>query len=856
MGLKKLIGKEILVFDGAMGTTLQNLGLPGGRLSEMFNFEEPEAVKNIYKEYIRAGSRILTTNTFSSNSQKLEREGLSVDQSVKKAVELAKQAIKEYTEEAQNLQISKDGHSTQDNKEFQSKDNMAEYKVENILVAHDMGPIGQMMKPVGELDFDQAYDLFKEQVIAGRDAGADFHFFETFSDITELRAGIIATKENSELPILCSVTFNDDGRMLLGTDPETAVYMLEDLGVEAMGINCSLGPKEIIPLITRMLKVSKIPILVQPNAGMPREEDGQTYYDVSPGGFADSMLEMLEAGVALVGGCCGTTPEHIKALADRIQKYNDDNINNFPGISQEFYDEKLESAQPTACTPNKSVEYGKSTIIIGERINPTGKKNLKEALLKKDYDFVKEEALSQYNAGAHMLELNVGMEDLDSKAAMTDLSYEIAETVNIPLIIDSSDPEVIEAGVRKYGGKAIINSVNGEQKSMDKVLPIVEKYGTAVIALTLDENGIPKTTEERLNILDKIIKEAEEYGITKDRLIVDTLALTVSTDPIAAKKTLKAIEIISEKYKMNTVLGASNISFGLPNRDLVNRTFLSMAILSGITSVITDPTKVDYMDEIRAAEVLAGRDEFAENYICYNKEAGDREKKNLNSSANKNQRDDSKDKSESVQKKDTSLRTIILEGREELAPQATEELLREKAPMDIISEIVIPSLTKIGDDYESGETFLPQMLKSAETVKKTFDILRPIIAGEGKSISKGKIAVATVEGDIHDIGKNIVKTVLENYGYEIIDLGKDVSTDMIIDTIKKDDIKLVGLSALMTTTMINMKPTIDTIAREGLDCKVAVGGAVLTQEYAEKIGADFYCETAMDTVRAADTVFK
>ncbi len=804
MDVKELLGKQLLILDGALGTALQAAGLEGGQLSEKFNFDRPEIVKKIYKDYIYAGSNIISTNTFSSNARKLTGQGFDVSESIKKAVEVARQAIAE-----------------------SGKD---------VFIAQDIGPTGEMMKPVGDLDFDTAYELIKEQVTAGRQAGADIHFFETFSDITELRTGVLAAKENSDLPVFCSVTFGEDGRMLLGTDPETAAYILQDMGVDAIGINCSLGPKEIIPLIKRMLKVSKIPVIVQPNAGMPRMDGDETFYDVSPEEFTESMWEMIEAGAAILGGCCGTTPLHIRELTDRIEN---ENTAKLPGLSRVWYEGKLESAQPTACTANRSIVFGEETIIIGEKINPTGRKDLKAALKGRDYGYIENEALRQQNSGAHIVNLNVGMEDIDWKHTMEELTESVAEVISVPLQIDSSDPEVIESGVRKYGGKPIVNSVNGEQKSMDLVFPIVKKYGTAVIALTLDENGIPKSTEDRLIILDKIISEAAKYGITKDRIIVDTLALTVSTDPKAAKNTLKAIEVVTDKYKMNTILGASNISFGLPNRDLINRAFLSMAVYAGISSIITDPTKPDYMDEIKSAEVLSGRDAFAEKYICYNKksEGGSSEPETEN-------------KPES-----SSLQQIIMSGREGKAAEATEELLKEKAPMDIINEIVIPSLEIIGNDYEAGKTFLPQMIKSAEAVKRTFDVLKPIIAGEGKSISRGRIAMATVKGDIHDIGKNIVRTVLENYGYDVIDIGKDVSTETIISTLKSEKIKLLGLSALMTTTMVNMKPTIDALTAEDIDCKVAVGGAVLTEEYADRIGADFYCETAMDTVRAAENVF-
>lgn len=805
MSFKNMLGNEIIIIDGAMGTALQAAGLKGGEFSESFNFNHPDIIENIHKEYIDAGCHVITTNTFSSNHIKLKDQEFTDKDAIEAAIKLAKQA---------SSQTDRD-----------------------IYIAHGLGPSGELMKPVGNLDFDTAYELFKRQIITAKNAGAHLHLFETFSDISELRAGVIAAKENSHLPVCCSVTFDEDGRMLLGTDPETAVYMLQDLGIDAIGVNCSLGPEELVPLVKRMLKVSKIPVLVQPNAGMPRESDGEVYYDVKPEDFVTHVTEMVHEGVAIVGGCCGTTPQFINQLSKRLKK--EDN-KKFLGLSKKWYEQKSKNLRPVACTPNSTLIFEKETVIMGERINPTGKKKLKEALKSQDYSYLENEAVIQEKAGANIININVGMEDIDELSAMESAVDRISRAVAVPLQIDSSNPEVIENAVRKYGGKPIINSVNGEQQSMDRVFPIVAKYGTSVIALTLDENGIPGNTEERLSILDKIIKEAAGYGITKDRIIVDTLALTVSTDPLAPKHTLKAIESVACEYHMDTVLGASNISFGLPRRDLINRTFLSMAVYAGLSSVITDPTKIEYMDEIKAAEVLSGKDEFAEKYICYNNEEVGAVKENT---------------PQSPTEKQLNLEQIILDGRTALAAEATNILLQKKAPMDIIEDIVVPSLEKTGDDFESGITFLPEMIKSADAVKVVFDVLKPIIAAEGQSITKGQVVVATVEGDIHDIGKNIVKTILENYGYEVIDLGKDVPTETIIKTIKTENIKFVGLSALMTTTMINMKPTIEIIKKEGLDCRVAVGGAVLTQEYADKIGADFYCETAMDTVRSAEVVF-
>ncbi|MGI6732100.1 MAG: homocysteine S-methyltransferase family protein [Anaerovoracaceae bacterium] len=821
MNIIDLLGKKIILCDGGMGTMIQKHGLEAGELPETLNFSHPEIIQRIHEDYFDAGSNFVTTNTFGANAIKLAGSGYTVKQVVEQAVTLAKNA------------------ANKANKDQASKSSRDKALSGQKYVALDIGPTGQLLSPMGELSFDEAYELFKEQIIAGDEAGVDFILFETFTDIYEMKAAILAAKENSDLPIFCTVTFQEDGRMLMGTDPITMVNILQDLGIQALGINCSLGPKQMIPIAKEILKYSRLPVMVQPNAGLPTMVNGETIFDVGIDEYVDAMLEMLHGGIAIAGGCCGTSPEYIKELNRRILL---EDTSRLPAIQQDMENQGQRKSMTATSSSTRTVVLDERIRVIGERINPTGKKLLKEALKAGDLAYIENEAITQVKAGAEILDINLGYPEIDELSTMLEAVKKVSAVVNAPLQIDSASPEVLEAAVRYYNGKPIINSVNGKQENMDAVFPIVKKYGTCVIALTLDERGLPESAEERVAIAERIIKEAEKYGIGKERIIVDCLTLTVSAQQNAGRDTLEAIRQVKEKFGVRTTLGVSNVSFGLPNRKLLNQTFLAMALEAGLDAPITDPLVDDYMDTIRAYEALSCKDLESKDYIHqYGQQGAQQQQTTV---ANK------------TEDKQTTLEEIILEGFEDRAAKATAELLKTMKPLEVVEDIIIPALEKVGKDYEEGISFLPQLIKSADTVKSAFDLLKEAMVSTGQNLSYGKILLATVQGDIHDIGKNIVKVLLENYGYEVIDLGKDVPIEKVVQVAKEQEIKMVGLSALMTTTVVNMHKTIKALRAAGLDCKIAVGGAVLTAEYAKEIEADFYCKEAMDTVRVANNLFK
>ncbi|MDD2189281.1 MAG: homocysteine S-methyltransferase family protein [Eubacteriales bacterium] len=823
MKITDLFGKKIIICDGAMGTMLQQYGLKAGEIPEMLNYTHPEIIEDIHRAYYEAGSDLVSTNTFGCNRLKLEKTGYTVDQIVSRSVQLARSAAA----------MVKNTAGDPDKDSYSDK-----------FVALDIGPIGKLMEPAGDMSFDEAYDIYKELIIAGSRVGVDVIFFETFTDIYELKSAVLAAKENCDLPVFCSVTFQEDGRMLMGTDPLTAINIIQDLGIDAIGVNCSLGPKQMTGIVREFLKYSGLPVLVQPNAGLPSIVDGETVYQVNITEYVEAMQEMIRDGIAIAGGCCGTSPEYIAALTKSIQ-------------SQEYTSPAIESDKQgrrksltAASSAMKTVMIDDRIRVIGERINPTGKKLLKEALKAKDFSYLENEAIEQVKAGADILDINVGLPEIDEYEVMLTAVKKVSSVVNAPLQIDSADPKVIEAAVRHYNGKPIINSVNGKKESMETIFPIVKKYGTCVIALTLDEKGLPENTEERLTIAERIIKTAETYGIDAERIIVDCLTLTVSAQQEAGRDTLEAIRRVKQQFGVKTTLGASNVSFGLPERKLLNRTFLGMALAAGLDAPITDPLVPEYMDTIRAFEALSGKDKESNDYIRFyggqvNQVAGKtpdaKTKANITASA---------------KKAELTLKEIILEGFEDRAAEATEKLLKEMKPLDIVEKTIIPALEIVGKEYESGNSFLPQLIKSAETVKAAFSVLKEAMKSTGGMVSYGKVILATVQGDIHDIGKNIVKVLLENYGYEVVDLGKDVPIEDVVEAAKNQNIKMVGLSALMTTTVVNMEKTIKALKEAGLDCVTMVGGAVLNKEYAKKIGADFYCKDAMEAVRTANRVFK
>lgn len=806
---KALTEGRPLIFDGAMGTMLQKSGISEEKVPELYLFKNPETIKEIHKSYLKAGSNIISTNTFGANYIKVKDCGYTVDEIIRQAVKLAKEAIEEH-------------HGL---KGLGS----------DCSVALALGPIGKLMVPTGNLTFEEACDLYREQIVPGLDAGADLILVETLSDPYELKAALVTARELTDIPIFCTMTFQEDGRTLMGQGPFSVIAMVKDLGADGLGVNCSLGPAQMLPIVEEFVKYSPLPIMVQPNAGLPEMKGGETVYNVGPDEFADVMEEMLLMGVSVVGGCCGTTPEYIAELSKRVKAIDD-------ASRRQMVKQRNIPKLTMACSPGKTVIFGDRTVVVGERINPTGKKLLKEALKTGDYNYIEDEAIAQVAAGAEILDVNVGLPEIDEKEAMLKVMERIAAVVDVPLQIDSANPSVLEAAARLYNGRPIINSVNGKQEVMDAIFPIVKKYGTCVVALALDEKGLPENTEERVKIAETIIKEAEKYGIGPERILVDCLTLTVSAQQKAGLDTLKAIGEVKNRFGVKTTLGASNVSFGLPERPLLNRTFLAMALYAGLDAPITDPLAEEYMDTIKAFETLSGKDTDSKDFIKYygGRAVAKAEAKNgLNS-----------------RKVSDDLYHIIINGYEEKSKKATEKLLENKTPLEIVETIIIPALEQVGKEYESGEKFLPQLVQSADAVKPAFEIIKEALSARGENISCGKIILATVLGDIHDIGKNIVKVLLENYGYEVIDLGKDVGIDKLVEAAKAEKIQLVGLSALMTTTVVNMEASIKAFKDAGLNLKVAVGGAVLNEEYAKKIGADYYCKDAMDGVKVANKIFR
>lgn len=795
MNLNEALEKQILIFDGAMGTMLQTIGLKVGELPEVLNFTESEKIIEVHKKYIEAGANIITTNTFGASEKKLEGSGFTVEEVISKAIENAKEAS----------------------------------KGEKVFIAQDIGPIGELLEPAGTLKFEDAYECFKKQVLAGCEKGVDLILIETMTDLYEAKAAVLAAKENSKLPVFCTMSFGEDGRTFIGCSAASMVTVLQGLGVDALGINCSLGPKEIEAILDEVLKLSQIPVLVQPNAGLPCVCHGETVFNVSPSEFADYGTRFIEKGARIIGGCCGTTYKHIESLVNQLKSRN---------IEIDYLGKKQKEYSSVVCTSTEVVEID-GIKVIGERINPTGKKLFKEALKNQNLDYIINEAINQVEAGADILDVNVGLPDIDEAEMMVRVIKEIQSVLpSIPLQIDSSNPVVIEKALRVYNGKAIVNSVNGEDKILDRLLPIVKKYGAAVVGLTLDEKGIPQTAEERFAVAEKIIKRAEQHGINKEDVYIDCLTLTAAAQQKEVKETIKAVLSINESLGVKTVLGVSNVSFGLPERKILNRTFLAAALGAGLDLPIINPLDQDMMDTIKASKVLWDIDKNADAYIEHFKNAP-------------------KEAKESKQFNEQTLYSIIVKGVKTEAKDAAIELLKVKKPLDIINSDIIPALDFIGERYEKGDIFLSQLIQSAETVKKAFEAIKEKIREEKTSeIQKNKIILATVKGDIHDIGKNIVKVLLENYGFQVIDLGKNVPEEKIVEEAIKNEVKLVGLSALMTTTVSNMEIAIKALNENVNDCKIMVGGAVLNKEYADAIGADYYARDAREAVIIAKEVFK
>lgn len=795
--IREQLGKKLLYFDGGMGTLLQEKGLAPGELPEMWNISNPGIIREIHGRYIKAGSDIVLTNTFGANAVKFHDDNCSLEVVVKSAVEHVKKAAEK----------NADGR--------------------RIYTALDIGPTGKLLRPMGDLDFETAYEAFREVMIWGEKAGADLIHIETMSDTYELKAAVLAAKENTSLPVFATTIFDERGKLLTGADVPAVIAMLEGLRVDAVGINCGMGPEQMIPLLEQFVKYSSLPIIVKPNAGLPVQKDGHTIYNVSANRFADVMKTIVEKGAAVIGGCCGTTPEHIKEMVSATS-----GIEILPAKSKNY---------TVISSYGKTVFLGHGSKIIGERINPTGKKRFKQALKEHDLDYILREAITQQDNGAHILDVNVGLPDIDEKTLMKEAVCEIQSVVSLPLQIDTVDSDALEAALRIYNGKAMINSVSGKQESMDKVFPLIKKYGGVVVGLTLDENGIPSDTDGRIKIAERIIREASRYGIQKKDIVIDALAMTICSEPEGAKVTLDTLCRLRDELKVNTVLGVSNISFGLPQRPIINSAFYTMAMMNGLSAGIINPSSSDMMKAWYSYHALMNYDVNCMKYI---EKYSPQEDKTGNDIVIVNDIQNAGSK--------MRLRTAIEKGLKEDACSMTSELLKTMEPLDIIDSELIPALNNVGDGFEKGSVFLPQLLMSADAAKSAFAVLKNKMETCGIVQEKqGTVVLATVKGDIHDIGKNIVKVLLENYGFDVIDLGKDVPCEKIVETILTNNIRLVGLSALMTTTVVSMEETIKLLREKAPDCKVMVGGAVLNQEYADMIGADFYGKDAMQSVHYA-----
>ena len=801
------LGKELLFFDGGMGTLLQEKGLAPGELPETWNISRPEVIKEIHKRYIEAGSDIVLTNTFGANALKFHAEGCSLEEIVKTAVDLAKKAA------AEADTVSSDRSGTAGRKR-------------TVYTALDIGPTGKLLKPMGDLDFETAYEAFREVMVWGEEAGADLIHIETMSDTYELKAAVLAAKENTSLPVFATAIFDERRKLLTGADVPSVIALLEGLRVDALGINCGMGPEQMLPVVEEYIKYSSLPVIVKPNAGLPKQRDGHTYYDVSPEEFAGYMGKIVSMGACVIGGCCGTTPDHIQAMTNFCRR-----LDIIP---------PSEKNDTIVSSYGQSVFLGKGSKIIGERINPTGKKKFKQALKDHDLEYILREGIAQQDNGAHILDVNVGLPDIDEISMMKETVQALQSVVNLPLQIDTVDAAAMEAALRIYNGKAMVNSVSGKQESMDKVFPLIRKYGGVVIGLTLDETGIPGDAEGRVRIAERIISEAAKYGIKKKDIVIDALAMTISSEPDGAKVTLETLRRLRDDLNVNTVLGVSNISFGLPARPVVNAAFYTMAMMNGLSAGIINPSSEDMMKAWYAYHALMGLDANCESYIDHYS----------------NVQTANVAPSENGWKTAVSLRESIEKGLKEDAALITAELSETQEPLGIINTELIPALNHVGDGFEAGTIFLPQLLMSAEAAKSAFAILKDKMDKSGEVQEKiGTIILATVKGDIHDIGKNIVKVLLENYSFDVIDLGKDVAPEQIVDMVLDKNVKLVGLSALMTTTVVSMEETIHMLREQAPQCKVMVGGAVLNQEYADMIGADFYGKDAMQSVRYAQELF-
>lgn len=785
MKFTQFLEKNIVCFDGGTGTLLQEKGLKPGEYPELLNITKPETIIDIHKAYFDAGSNVVCTNTFGANPLKFPSDEL--EKIIKAAMDNVKRAKK---------------LSGSPQEKF---------------IALDIGPLGKLLKPLGDLGFEDAVSAFAKTVRLGVKYGADLILIETMNDSYETKAALMAAKENSDLPVIVSNAYNEDGNLLTGACPAAMVALLEGMGVTALGANCSLGPKQLRPVMEELLKYASVPVILKPNAGLPKSVNGKTVFDVGADEFAEEISKLVKKGVRIVGGCCGTTPEHISALKNKIQGVEPINIehNNTTMVS----------------SYTQAVEFGVRPVLIGERINPTGKKRFKRALVENDINYILSEGIGQQEKGAHILDVNVGLPDINETEMLKKAVTELQAVVDLPLCIDTSDISAMEAAVRVYNGKPLINSVNGKKESMEAVFPIVKKYGGVVIALTLDENGIPETADGRVEIAKNILKVADSYGIDKKNIVFDPLALTISADSLAAKETLKAVKRIKTELCVHTSLGVSNISFGLPDREAINSLFFALALENGLSAAIINPYSAAMMKTYYTYKALCGMDQNFGEYIAATS--------------------DLPYKTDNTQTDSLTLKDAIIKGLKDNAALCTKEKLKNMSGIDIVNEDIIPALNIVGEGFENKTVYLPGLLMSAEAAKSAFEVIKSVVSVQNTQSKKDTFVIATVRGDIHDIGKNIVKLLLENYGFNVVDLGKDVPSEDIVKKTVELHAPFVGLSALMTTTVPAMEETIRELRAKAPWCKIIVGGAVLTKEYAKKIGADKYAKDAMETVRFA-----
>lgn len=809
MNFTERLGKELLFFDGAMGTMLQEQGLQSGELPEIWNITKEDVILNIHKSYLEAGCNIVKANTFGINPFKMKDTGYTCEELTEKGIKLVKRAI---------VETGKDAYT-----------------------ALDIGSLGKLLEPLGDLSFEEAYEAFRPVCIAGERAGADLCLIETMNDTYEIKAAVLAAKENTSLPIIVTMVFDENGQLLTGADMEAAVAMLEGLRVDALGLNCGFGPDVMKEFLPKLREVCSLPIVVNPNAGLPAVVDGKTYYHVGPQEFASVMREIAEGGVSVMGGCCGTTPAHIKALIEMCK--------DIPPM--EITDKK----RSVISSYTHAVVLDDKPKIIGERINPTGKSRFKQALREKDLEYIYKEALTQQDHGAHILDVNVGLPEIDEVEMMKEVVTGLQGITDLPLQIDTSDVAAMETAMRLYNGKPLINSVNGKKESMESIFPLVAKYGGMVVCLTLDENGIPPTAKGRIRIAENMITEAKKYGIPKKDLLIDTLTMTISTGQENARVTLEALHHVRNVLQVHTTLGVSNISFGLPQRERVNTAFFTIALSKGLSAGIINPNSASMMSAYYAYCALNGSDNQCADYIrLYSVPEG--EKGAGVSEAAPSVSNSAQGGVSGSLANEMSLYDAVVKGLSTSAFAAAKKELERKEPLDVIDGELISALDFVGQGFEKKTIFLPQLLMSADAAKAGFDAIKEHLQAKGDaSASKGTIVLATVKGDIHDIGKNIVKVLLENYGFQVIDLGKDVAPEAVVEAVKQHQVKLAGLSALMTTTVANMETTIKMLKEEAPECKVMVGGAVLTQTYADMIGADFYSKDAMGSVRYANELF-